>query len=37
VTDGPQFSRAIDVQSYSVRATESLAFMEIHQQTLAAK
>jgi uncharacterized protein (TIGR00290 family) len=37
VTDGPQFSRAIDVQSYSVRATESLAFMEIHQQTLASK
>jgi uncharacterized protein (TIGR00290 family) len=37
VTDGPQFSRAIEVQSYSVRATESLAFMEIHQQTLAPK
>jgi len=37
VTDGPQFSRAIEVQSYSVRATESLAFMEIHQQSLAAK
>lgn len=37
VTDGPQFSRAIEVQSYSVRATESLAFMEIHQQALAAK
>jgi diphthine-ammonia ligase len=37
VTDGPQFSCAIEVQSYSVRATESLAFMEIHQQMLAAK
>lgn len=37
VTDGPQFSRAIQVQSYSVRTAESLAFMEIHQQTLAPK
>lgn len=37
VTDGPQFSHAIEVQSYSVRATESLAFMEIHQQALTAK
>jgi uncharacterized protein (TIGR00290 family) len=37
VTDGPQFSRAIQVQSYSVRATDSLAFMEIHQQGLAIK
>jgi len=35
VTAGPQFSRAIEVQSYSVRANESLAFMEIHQQRLA--
>jgi diphthine-ammonia ligase len=34
VTAGPQFSRAIQVQSYSVRATESMAYMEIHQQTL---
>jgi uncharacterized protein (TIGR00290 family) len=33
VTDGPQFSRTIEVQSYSVRGTELLAFMEIHQQT----
>jgi len=37
VTDGPQFSKAIQVQAYSVRATDSLAFMEIHQQTLIAK
>jgi len=37
VTDGPLFSRAIQVQSYSVRETESLAFMEIHQQGLATK
>jgi diphthamide synthase (EF-2-diphthine--ammonia ligase) len=37
VTDGPQFSRAIEVESYSVRATELLAFMEIHQQTLVPK
>jgi diphthine-ammonia ligase len=37
VTEGPQFSRAIEVESYSVRATESLAFMEIHQQTLVPK
>jgi diphthine-ammonia ligase len=37
VTEGPQFSRAIEVESYSVRATESLAFMEIHQHTLVPK
>ena len=37
VTDGPQFSRAIEVRSYSTRANESLAFMEIHQQALAPK
>jgi diphthine-ammonia ligase len=37
VTDGPQFTRAIHVESYSVRATESLAFMDIHQPALSPK
>ena len=37
VTDGPQFSHAIAVHSYSIRATDSLAFMEMHQPTLTAK
>lgn len=37
VTDGPQFSRAIQVQAFSVRSKDSLAFMEIHQQVLAPK
>jgi len=37
VTDGPQFAQAINLSSYSVRETESLAFMEIHGQALAAK
>jgi diphthine-ammonia ligase len=37
VTDGPQFSRAIRVQSYGVRKKESLAFMEIHRQELGPK
>jgi diphthine-ammonia ligase len=37
VTDGPQFSQAIQVKAYSVRATDALAFMEIHQLTLTAK
>jgi len=37
VTDGPQFSQAIQVQAFSVRAKGSLAFMEIHQQALAPK
>lgn len=37
VTNGPQFTRAIRVQSYSTRATESLAFMKIHRQELAPK
>mgnify|MGYP001552441406 CR=1 FL=1 len=34
VTDGPLFARAIRVHSYDVRARESLAFMDIHQQEL---
>lgn len=37
VTNGPQFTRAIQVESYSVRATESLAYMEIHRLALASK
>jgi len=37
VADGPQFTRAIRVDSYSVRGTESLAHMEIHNLTLAQK
>jgi uncharacterized protein (TIGR00290 family) len=37
VSDGPQFKRAIHAKSYSVRATDSLAFMEIHQQELVPK
>ena len=37
VTDGPQFKQAIRAQSYSVCATDSLAFMKIHQQELVSK
>jgi diphthine-ammonia ligase len=37
VADGPQFARAIRMGSYSVRATESLAHMQIQHLTLAPK
>jgi len=37
VTNGPQFTRAIRVESYSVRATESLAYMDIRRLALAGK
>jgi len=37
VSDGPQFKQAIRPQSYSVRTTESMAFMEIHRQELVSK
>ncbi|HAZ07056.1 MAG TPA: hypothetical protein DCZ01_00725 [Elusimicrobia bacterium] len=31
VIDGPQFTRGIDIRSYSKRAVDSLAYMEIHE------
>jgi diphthine-ammonia ligase len=34
VTDGPQFTKGIDIRSYSKRATDSLAYMEIHELEL---
>ena len=34
VIDGPQFTRGIDIRSYSKRATDSLAYMEIHELEL---
>lgn len=37
VTDSPQFKRAVDVQSYSAGANESLAYMKIHHLALARK
>ena len=37
VADGPQFTRAIRAGAFSVRATESLAHMEIHNLTLETK
>jgi diphthine-ammonia ligase len=37
VTNSPEFSSSIQVESYTVQARESLAFMEIHRQTLAIK
>lgn len=37
VANGPQFAHAIAVQSYSVRGTESLAYMAIHDLSLAEK
>ena len=37
VTDGPQFSQTIDIRSYSKRAEDSLAYMEIHELELTAK
>ena len=30
VIDGPQFTRGIDIRSYSIRTADSLAYMEIH-------
>jgi uncharacterized protein (TIGR00290 family) len=34
VVDGPQFTRGIDIRSYSKRAADSLAYMEIHELEL---
>lgn len=34
VTDGPHFTRGIDIRSYSKRSSGSLAYMEIHEQGL---
>ena len=34
VIDGPQFTRGIDIRSYSKRAADSLAYMEIHELEL---
>ncbi len=34
VLDGPRFTRGIDIRSYSTRAAESLAYMEIHELAL---
>lgn len=34
VTDGPQFTRAVEILSYSERKTDSLAYMEIHESKL---
>lgn len=31
VVDGPQFVRGIDIRSYSIRTTDLLAYMEIHE------
>jgi len=37
VSDGPQFKQAVRAHSYSIRATDSLAYMEIHQPELVPK
>lgn len=37
VTDSPQFKRAIEVQSFTACANESLAYMKIHHLALARK
>lgn len=37
VTDGPQFTRAIEVGSCSTRVAPSLAYLEIHELALVAK
>lgn len=34
VIDGPQFTRGIDIRSYSKRTADSLAYMEIHESEL---
>ena len=34
VTDGPNFTRAINIRSYSRRATDLLAYLEIHESEL---
>jgi uncharacterized protein (TIGR00290 family) len=34
VIDGPQFTRGIDIRSYSKRAADSLVYMEIHEWEL---
>lgn len=34
VVDGPQFTRSIEIRSYSTRATDSLAYMEIYESEL---
>lgn len=34
VIDGPQFTRGIDIRSYSKRVADSLAYMEIHELEL---
>jgi len=34
VTDGPQFTRGIEIHSYSIRTTDSLAYMEIREVEL---
>lgn len=37
VTDGPQFTRSIEIRSFSTRAVDSMAYMEIHEMKLAAR
>lgn len=37
VTDGPQFTRAIKIRSYSEHKTDSLAYMEIHKSELSGR
>ena len=34
VTDGPQFTRRVNIRSYSRRVADSLAYMEIHESEL---
>lgn len=34
VTDGPQFTRGIDIRSYSIRTADSLAYMDIRELEL---
>ncbi|MFN2237388.1 MAG: hypothetical protein ACK2U1_24415 [Anaerolineales bacterium] len=34
VIDGPQFTRGIDIRSYSKRIVDSLAYMEIRELEL---
>jgi diphthamide synthase (EF-2-diphthine--ammonia ligase) len=37
VADGPQFGQSIQMRSFSVGTTDSMAFMQIHQPALAPK
>lgn len=34
VTDGPQFTQGIEIHSYSIRTTDSFAYMQIHEAQL---